>query len=155
MVCPPATLIAAFRGGRAGSALAIGGQDCHAEPSGAFTGRHFGRDAARTPARAPSSSATPSGAQYHGETDAQVRAKAQAAWRAGLMAIVCVGETKDQRTGGETLDVVGTQLDGSIPDGATAANAGRRLRAGLGDRDRADADAGRRRAKCTPSSARG
>ena len=59
---------------------------------------------------------------YHHETDAQVRAKAQAAWRASLTAIVCVGETRDERTGGRTLEVVGTQLDGSVPEGATAKN---------------------------------
>ena len=58
----------------------------------------------------------------HHETDAQVRAKAQAAWRAGLTAIVCVGETRAEREAGQTLDVVGRQLDGSLPDGATAAN---------------------------------
>ena len=82
---------------------------------------------------------------YHGETDAMVRAKALAAWRAGLIAIVCVGETKDQRDAGQTLDVVGAQLAGSLPDGVIAGEAGRRLRAGLGDRHRPDADRGRRR----------
>jgi triosephosphate isomerase len=58
----------------------------------------------------------------HHETDAQVRAKAQAAWRAGLSAIVCVGEQRAEREAGNTLQVVGRQLDGSLPDGATAAN---------------------------------
>jgi triosephosphate isomerase len=58
----------------------------------------------------------------HGESDALVRAKAQAAWRAGLVAIVCIGETRAQRDAGQTLDVCGTQLKGSLPDGATAAN---------------------------------
>jgi triosephosphate isomerase (TIM) len=58
----------------------------------------------------------------HRETDADVRAKALAAHRAGLMAIVCVGETRPEREAGRALDVVGTQLDGSLPDGATAAN---------------------------------
>jgi triosephosphate isomerase len=58
----------------------------------------------------------------HGETDAQVRAKAQAAWRAGLTAIVCIGETKNERDNKRTLDVIGRQIDGSVPDGATAAN---------------------------------
>ena len=53
---------------------------------------------------------------YHGESDGMVRAKALAAGRAGLMAIVCVGETKDQRTSGRTLDVVGAQLAGSLPN---------------------------------------
>jgi triosephosphate isomerase len=58
----------------------------------------------------------------HHETDAQVKAKAQAAWRARLLAVVCVGETREQREAGKTLDVVGGQLDGSLPDGASAAN---------------------------------
>ena len=58
----------------------------------------------------------------HHETDALVRAKAQAAWRAELTAIVCVGEQRAEREAGKTLDVVGRQLDGSLPDGATAAN---------------------------------
>jgi triosephosphate isomerase (TIM) len=120
MVCPPATLIAAFAAATAGSAIAIGGQDCHGEPSGAFTGdisAEMLRDAGARAVIIGHSERR----QYHGETDARVRAKAQAAWRTGLVAIVCVGETKDQRTGGETLDVVGTQLEGSIPDGATGA----------------------------------
>ena len=57
----------------------------------------------------------------HHETDALVRAKAQAAWRAGLSAIVCVGEQRTERDAGKTLDVVGRQLDGSLPDGSTSA----------------------------------
>ena len=58
----------------------------------------------------------------HGETDALVRQKAEAAWRAGLVAIVCIGETQTQRDSGQTLDVCGGQLAGSLPDGATASN---------------------------------
>jgi triosephosphate isomerase (TIM) len=58
----------------------------------------------------------------HGETDTLVRQKAEAAWRAGLVAIVCIGETQKQRDAGQTLDVCGGQLAGSLPDGATAAN---------------------------------
>jgi triosephosphate isomerase len=58
----------------------------------------------------------------HHETDEQVRAKAKAAWRAGLSAIICVGETRAQREAEQALDVVGRQLDGSLPDGATGAN---------------------------------
>ena len=56
----------------------------------------------------------------HKETDAEVRAKAQAAWRAGLTAIVCIGETRAEREAGKTLDVLGRQLDGSLPEGAAA-----------------------------------
>jgi triosephosphate isomerase len=58
----------------------------------------------------------------HGETDALVREKAEAAWRAGLTAMVCIGETREQRDSGKTLDICGTQLLGSLPDRSTAAN---------------------------------
>jgi triosephosphate isomerase len=58
----------------------------------------------------------------HGETDALVRQKAEAAWRAGLTAIVCIGETQAQRDAGQTLDICGGQLAGSVPDGSTSAN---------------------------------
>ena len=58
----------------------------------------------------------------HGETDALVRQKAEAAWRAGLVAIVCIGETQELRDAGQTLQICGSQLDGSLPDGATSAN---------------------------------
>jgi triosephosphate isomerase len=119
MICPPATLIAPFAA-LAGSALTLGAQDCHAEASGAFTG-----DLSAEMLREAGASAVIVGHSErrttHHESDAQVRAKAQAAWRAKMTAIVCVGETKDQRGGGETLAVVGAQLDGSIPDGATPA----------------------------------
>jgi triosephosphate isomerase len=120
MVCPPATLVAAFAS-RAGSGpVAVGGQDCHAEAGGAYTGdisAEMLKDAgARAVIVGHSERRT-----YHKETDAEVRAKAFAAWRAGLMAIVCVGESKDERVAGKTLEVVGGQLDGSLPEGATAA----------------------------------
>jgi triosephosphate isomerase len=117
MVCPPATLIADFAALAQDSPVAIGGQDCHAEPSGAFTG-----DIAAEMLKDAGASAVIVGHSerrtYHKESDAEVRAKAQAAWRAGLAAIVCIGETKDERTGGQTLDVVGRQLAGSLPDEA-------------------------------------
>jgi triosephosphate isomerase len=58
----------------------------------------------------------------HGENDALVRRKAEAAWRAGLVAIVCVGETRAERDAGKTLDICGGQLAGSLPDGSTAGN---------------------------------
>ena len=60
----------------------------------------------------------------HGETDALVRQKAEAAWRAGLTAIVCIGETQGQRDAGQTLDVCGGQLKGSLPDGSTSSQSG-------------------------------
>src|SRR5690349_16294284 len=119
MICPPATLVAAFAAQAHGSKIAIGAQDCHAAKFGAYTGDI----SAEMLADAGASAVIVGHSErrsLHGETDAQVRAKAQAAWRAGLQAIVCVGETKDERAAGRTLDVVGSQLDGSVPDGASA-----------------------------------
>ncbi|HLA20460.1 MAG TPA: triose-phosphate isomerase [Pseudolabrys sp.] len=121
MVCPPATLVAAFAGAARGSALAIGGQDCHAEPSGAHTGDIAAEMLADAGARAVIVGHSERRTD-HRETDAQVRAKALAARRAGLTAIVCVGEQRAEREAGQTLTVVGRQLDGSLPDGATAAD---------------------------------
>src|ERR1700681_1706800 len=121
MICPPATLVARFAALARGSRVTIGGQDCHAEPAGAYTG-----DIAAEMLRDAGASAVIVGhserRMYHGETDADVCAKALAARRAGLLAIVCVGETKDQRAGGATLGVVARQLAGSLPDGATGEN---------------------------------
>jgi triosephosphate isomerase len=121
MVCPPATLVAAFAARAKGTGVAIGGQDCHAQAAGAFTG-----DVSAEMLRDAGASAVIVGhserRMYHHESDADVRAKTQAAWRAGLLAIVCVGETKDERVGGRALDVVGRQLAGSIPEGASADN---------------------------------
>jgi triosephosphate isomerase len=120
MVCPPATLIASFAELARGSLIAIGAQDCHAEPAGAYTGdvsAEMLKDAGATAVIVGHSERR----TYYKETDAEVRAKASAAWRAGLTAIICIGETKDERTSGKTLAVVGTQLEGSLPDGATAA----------------------------------
>jgi triosephosphate isomerase len=118
MVCPPATLIMRFVEA-AGGAVAIGGQDCHAEPSGAFTGDISAEMLADLGARAVIVGHSERRAMHH-ETDTDVRRKAEAAWRAGLAAILCVGETKPERLDGRTLTVVGAQLDGSVPDGATA-----------------------------------
>jgi triosephosphate isomerase (TIM) len=119
LVCPPATLVAAFAARAAGSPVAIGGQDCHAEPAGAFTG-----DIAAEMLKDAGASAVIVGHSerrtFHKESDADVRAKAQAAWRAGLTAIVCIGESRDERAAGKTLDIIGGQLAGSLPDGATA-----------------------------------
>jgi triosephosphate isomerase (TIM) len=121
MVCPPATLVADFAERSRGSKLLIGGQDCHPEPAGAFTGDI----AAEMLADAGASAVIVGHSErrtYHSEDDALVRRKALAAWRANLTAIVCIGETEADREGGDTLDVVGRQLEGSLPDGATAAN---------------------------------
>jgi triosephosphate isomerase len=121
MICPPATLLVLFAAAAKGTSVLIGAQDCHAEPSGAFTG-----DLSAEMLKDAGASAVIVGHSerriYHKETDTDVRAKALAARRAGLCAIVCVGETRAEREGGRALAVVGTQLDGSVPDGATAEN---------------------------------
>jgi triosephosphate isomerase len=117
MVCPPATLIAGFAAAARGSDVAIGGQDCHALASGAYTGdisAEMLKDAGAVAVIVGHSERR----QYHGETDADVRAKALAARRAGIVAIVCVGETRAERDAGKARAVVGSQLDGSLPDGA-------------------------------------
>jgi triosephosphate isomerase len=121
MVCPPATLIASFALATRGSALTIGGQDCHAESSGAHTGDIAAEMLADAGAKAVIVGHSERRTDHH-ETDALVRAKALAARRAGLTAIVCVGEQRAEREAGQTLAVVGRQLDGSLPDGATAAD---------------------------------
>jgi triosephosphate isomerase len=120
MLCPPATLVAAMVGAASGSPIAVGGQDCHAKASGAHTGdisADMLRDAGATAVIVGHSERRAD----HGESDAMVRAKAEAVYRSGLMAIFCVGETADQRKAGQTLAVVGSQLQGSLPDAATAA----------------------------------
>ena len=121
MVCPPATLLARFAAAARGTALQIGAQDCHTEPAGAFTG-----DLSAEMLKDAGASAVIVGHSerriHHKETDADVRAKALAAWRAGLCAIVCVGESRAEREDGRALAVVGTQVDGSVPDGATPEN---------------------------------
>src|SRR5512146_230133 len=110
MICPPATLIARFAEAARGSAVAIGGQDCHAKASGAHTGdigAEMLADAGATAVIVGHSERRTD----HRETDAEVKAKALAAWRAGLTAIVCVGEQRAEREAGSTLKVVGGQLD--------------------------------------------
>jgi triosephosphate isomerase len=118
MLCPPATLLALFAAIVEGSPVRLGAQDCHTESNGAFTG-----DISAEMLKDAGASAVIVGHSerrtYHKDSDADVRAKALAARRAGLCAIVCVGETRAERENGEALAVVSTQLDGSIPDGAT------------------------------------
>jgi len=120
LLCPPATLLAPMAALAAGSALEVGGQDCHPETAGAHTGD------------ISAAMLADAGASYvilghserradHGETDALVRTKAEAAIAAGLIAIVCLGETEAERDAGDTLAVIGAQLDGSVPATATAA----------------------------------
>ena len=120
-VCPPFTLLSAVSRVAAKAGIATGAQDCHAEASGAFTGDVaaemvkdcgaffviVGHSERRT---------------LHGETDAVVKAKADAAHRAGLTAIVCLGETLEERRAGRTLEVVSRQLEGSLPSVALPAD---------------------------------
>lgn len=121
LICPPATLIASFAAAAAGGPVTIGAQDCHADAAGAHTGDIAAEMLADAGARYVIVGHSERRAD-HAETDAMVRAKAAAAWRAGLAAIICLGETLDQRDRGETLDVVSSQLAGSLPEAATAAN---------------------------------
>jgi triosephosphate isomerase len=122
LVCPPATLIALFAERLLGSRdLALGGQDCHPQPSGA----HTGDISAEMLADAGASAVIVGHSERrtdHGESDGLVRQKAAAAWRAGLTAIVCVGETQQRRDSGQTLEVCQRQLNDSLPDGARADN---------------------------------
>jgi len=117
VICPPATLIADFAAAARGSAVAIGGQDCHAEPSGAHTGDIAAEMLTDAGATAVIVGHSERRTDHH-ETDAQVRAKAQAAHRAGLTAILCIGEQRAEREAGKALAVIGGQLDGSLPDRA-------------------------------------
>jgi triosephosphate isomerase len=121
LVCPPATLISAFADRAKGMTIGIGGQDCHAKQSGPHTG-----DLSAEMLRDAGASAVIVGHSErradHSETDAVVRAKAEAVLRAKLMAIVCLGETREQREAGKTLDVVSTQLKASVPAGARPAS---------------------------------
>jgi triosephosphate isomerase len=120
LLCPPATLLHRMAQLAAGSALMVGGQDCHAKASGAHTGDTSAaqlKDAGATHVIVGHSERRTD----HRETDAMVQAKATAAIGAGLVAIVCLGETLGERQAGQTLAVVGAQLDGSLPAGGSPA----------------------------------
>jgi triosephosphate isomerase (TIM) len=122
LVCPPATLIAAFAEQARGSKnFAVGAQDCHPMSSGANTGDISAEMLADAGATAIIVGHSERRAD-HGETDLLVRQKAEAVWRAGLTAIVCIGETRQQRDAGQTLDICGGQLNLSLPDGARSDN---------------------------------
>jgi triosephosphate isomerase len=121
MLCPPAPLVLTLASEARGSRLLVGGQDCHTAASGAHTGdisAEMLKDAGATAVIVGHSERRAD----HGEGDAEVRAKALAAHRARLTAIVCIGETAGQRRSGLTLEVVGRQLARSLPDTATAAD---------------------------------
>jgi triosephosphate isomerase len=121
MICPPATLIAELARELTGSRLQVGAQDCHAAPKGAHTGdvsAEMLKDAGATAVIVGHSERRAD----HGERDGDVKAKAAAAHRAGLTAIVCIGETAGERRAGLTLGVVARQLAASLPGSASAAN---------------------------------
>ncbi len=121
LICPPVTLLTAIRPDLAGSPVQLGAQDCHWAKNGAHTGDVSAEMLAdqgcgfvivgHSERRAG-----------HGETDAIVKSKAAAALRAGLVAIICLGETEAERRAGRTIDVVSAQFAGSLPEGATAGN---------------------------------
>ena len=121
LVCVPATLLARAAAILAGTPVRAGGQDCHARQSGA----HTGDIASEMLADAGASHVIVGHSERrtdHGEDDATVRAKAEAAWRAGLVAVICIGETSEQRQAGRTLDILSRQIDGSVPQAATPEN---------------------------------
>jgi triosephosphate isomerase (TIM) len=117
LICPPATLIAWAAQAVGSDPIRIGAQDCHADASGAHTGDISAPQLADAGASHVILGHSERRAD-HGETDALVRAKTAAAHAAGLTAIVCVGETEAQRDAGTTLDIIGAQLLGSLPDTA-------------------------------------
>jgi triosephosphate isomerase len=121
MVCPPATLLSRAANVLADTGIALGAQDCHPAPSGAHTGdisAEMLADAGATAVIVGHSERRID----HGETNELVNAKARAAYGAGLTAIICIGETEAQHRDGETLDVLNTQISGSVPGEASASN---------------------------------
>jgi len=121
VLCPPFTLVAEVATAVAGSGIAVGGQDCHAMDKGAHTGDVSAAMLADLGCSFVIVGHSERRAD-HGEDDALVKAKAEAALSAGLGAIICIGETVIERQAGHTLATVAGQLDGSLPTGANAAN---------------------------------
>lgn len=117
LVCPPSPLLIPAVAATAQSGIMIGAQDCHSATSGAYTG-----DVSAPMIKDTGASAVIIGHSErragHGETNADIRAKAQAAWAATLLPILCIGESEAERTGPDTLDIIANQLDASMPDGA-------------------------------------
>jgi triosephosphate isomerase len=120
LICPPATLLSRAAQIAAGR-IKIGGQDCHPDVCGAYTG-----DISADMLKDAGASAVIVGhserRQFHGENDALIAAKVRAAWRAGLLAIICIGETDTERNAGGHLGVCERQLAGSMPDRAATTN---------------------------------
>jgi triosephosphate isomerase (TIM) len=121
VLCPPATLLCAMAEAVSGSAIGLGGQDCHTQAAGAHTGDISAAMLADAGARHVILGHSERRAD-HAESSALVAAKAHAAHAAGLVSIICVGETEAERDAGETLDIVLGQLAESLPEGAGAAN---------------------------------
>ncbi len=119
LICPPATLIS--RAKDVAGAVAIGGQDCHANANGAHTG-DIAADMLKDAGASHVILGHSERREDHGERDEDVRNKAKAAWDAGLVTVICVGESLSEREADNTLDIIGGQLAGSIPDGATGEN---------------------------------
>ena len=119
LVCPPATLLETVGGILAGSGIALGGQDCHSSPKGAHTGDVSAEMLAELGCKYVILGHSER-RQNHHETDAEIRDKIGGAWRAGLVAILCVGETQEQRQTGKAVEIVSSQLGGSIPAAAVA-----------------------------------
>jgi triosephosphate isomerase len=121
MICPPATLITSIKSVVKGAKIKLGGQDCHWQAHGAHTG-----DISSEMLKDSGCSAVIVGHSErradHGETDETVRLKAEAAYRAGLTAIICIGETLEERKAGRTLEVIARQLKGSLPMNAVPTN---------------------------------
>jgi triosephosphate isomerase len=116
IICPPATLLMAIGEAIAGSGIRLGGQDCHTRPQGAHTG-DIGAPMLRDAGCSHVILGHSERRTDHHESDALVRAKVKAARDAGLTAILCVGETAQERDAGRTLEVVSRQLAGSLPEG--------------------------------------
>ncbi|NBB97557.1 MAG: triose-phosphate isomerase [Alphaproteobacteria bacterium] len=121
LICPPATLLSPMADIAAGSRVLLGGQDCHTGDSGAHTGDISAPMLADAGARHVILGHSERRAD-HGESSGLVAAKARAAHRVGLTAIICLGETEVERDAGTTLDVVLGQLRQSLPEGASAVN---------------------------------
>lgn len=122
LLCFPATLLSRAAELLTSSPVNAGGQDCHPNQSGAHTGdvsAEMLKDAGATHVIVGHSERRAD----HGETSEMVALKAEAAWRAGLVAIICIGETEAERREGKALDVIATQLAGSVPANATAKSA--------------------------------
>ena len=121
LICPPATLLAQAVAAAPEGVIEIGGQDCHAKPSGAHTGDISAQMIHDTGATCVIVGHSERRGDHH-ESSADIRATAQAAWAANLTAILCIGESEAEREGPGTLAIIASQLDASMPDGATADN---------------------------------